>query len=252
MITPILCFIFGLFVGSFLNVLIDRIPRNESFLVGRSHCEFCNHTLSARDLVPIFSFVFLKGRCRYCKKFFGWKFPAIELITATSYFLVSFFTSQNTMTLLYSLIFTSAIIVIFFTDLWYGIIPDIILFPISILTLVYVYLFRQAEFLPNLLTGLICFSFFLGLYLITRRRGIGFGDVKLSFLIGLLLGFPAVVTGLYAAFLTGAIVSLILVVWGRKNFFGGSIPFGPFLILGMLIALLFSKTLISILFPNIL
>lgn len=238
----VIFFILGLFIGSFLNVVIDRLPRKETITRGRSHCEFCRHTLAWYDLVPIVSYVILRGRCRYCHKFIGWKYPIIELTTGLIFagadFALGF--SQSPLLLLY-LGVISCLIIIFYIDLFDGIIPDsmlVILFALSVI----IHALTKESFLNPLSTGLLTGLAFLSLFLLTRKKGIGFGDVKYAFLMGFLLGFPHSIPALYIAFLTGAIVALILVIARRKSF-KSSIPFGPFLVIGTFINLLFGQQL---------
>src|SRR5262245_30642435 len=99
MIASIL-FFFGLLVGSFLNVVIDRLPRGENFFIGHSHCDYCKRTLAWYDLFPLFSWIFLLGRCRYCGKFIGWKYPLIESITAFSFAGISLSVGEMNITIL--------------------------------------------------------------------------------------------------------------------------------------------------------
>lgn len=236
----ILFFILGVSIGSFLNVIIDRVPREETFIYGRSHCDFCKHPLMWYDLVPLLSFALLQGKCRYCKRFIGIKYPIVELSTGILFVIASFPVLTNWSFLiilqtLFTLLVFSSCVVIFYTDLWSGIIPDVILFPITAITFFYLFIHPQ-DIIMHLLSALGGCVFFLALFLITRGRGMGFGDVKLAFFLGLLLGWPGVFLAIYIAFLTGAVAALILIVWGKKRFFGGIIPFGPFLIIGTLVS----------------
>ena len=238
----VLFFIIGIFLGSFFNVLIDRIPREEGFLVGRSHCDFCGHTLSWYDLFPLFSFLSLKGTCRYCHTFIGWKYPIIELTTGLSFaFIAAQSASGSFLETILLLGITSCFVIIFYTDLFSGIIPDSILTVLLLLEGIRFFVVPSPLF-PVLFSFLGAGLFFLCLYLMTRRKGIGFGDVKYAFVMGLLLGFPGIIIGLYIAFLTGALIALILIV-GRKKTFGSTISFGPFLVLGTFIALFWETPL---------
>lgn len=239
----------GLFVGSFLNVLSDRLPRNETVVKGRSHCEYCKKELQWYDLIPLFSFIFLKGKCRYCHKKLSFSYPISELGTGLIFFITSLFvlngpiyTYDIVIKLIFYLFMVSSLIAIFFADLKHGIIPDKIIFPAILINLLYLLLFNNHFLIQNFLSGLGALLFFLLLVLVTRGRGMGLGDVKFSFLIGLFLGFPGVLIGLYLAFLTGALISIILILW-RKKFLKDSIPFGPFLVLGTFIGLYFGNLL---------
>jgi leader peptidase (prepilin peptidase) / N-methyltransferase len=240
-------FIFGLFIGSFLNVLADRLPRGETVVGGRSHCEVCKKELEWYDLIPLLSFAFLKGRCRYCHTRLSLRYPAVELTTGILFVLVYLFLARDSILyqvlsikylveLLYYLFIISCLIVVFFADLKYGIIPDKIIFPAIIISAIYLILNTQ-YLLPHVLSAVGACLFFLMLFLVTRGRGMGFGDVKFAFFMGLVLGYPNIIVGLYIAFLTGAIVGCILILWRKKKLKGASIPFGPFLVLGTVLAM---------------
>ncbi len=251
-------FFFGLFFGSFLGVLVERLPRGEQVFKGRSHCDFCGHTLAIIDLLPFISWASLGGKCRYCKKKLSFFYPFVELTTGTIFAVVGYSilshaigSSSNFFSpwliLAYLLGLSSAFIVIFFADLRYHIIPDAVLFP----TILLVFLAKVMEWhmtgvsLVNpLLAGLAASAIFLLIFLFSRGRGMGFGDVKLVFLLGLLLGIPLIIVALYAAFLTGALAGVILIL-GKKKRLGQTIAFGPFLILGTVIALVFGERLLS-------
>lgn len=249
-------FILGLVVGSFLNVLIDRIPRDESILYGRSYCEHCKHKLAWYDLIPLLSFLILRGKCRHCLSHISFYYPFVELITGIFFLLIynfssgagfSFvqqFSNYSLLTLTYYLFITSALIVIFFTDLKYGIIPDKILYPSIIISFLYIILNTKYLILPNLISGVAAFFFFLIIYLITKGRGMGFGDVKLVFFMGIFLGSPKIIYALYLAFLTGAFISLILILCGQKNM-KSIIPFGPFLVFSTFIVLFFQEKIMQ-------
>ncbi len=247
-------FVIGLFVGSFLGVLVDRLPKDESVLKGRSYCEKCKKKLGAFDLIPLLSFIFLSGRCRYCKAPLSFYYPVIELTTGILFVLCYIFQffPQSGISLretIFSLFIVSSLIVVFFTDLKYGIIPDKIIYPAIVISLLFIILNTKYLILNTSLSALGAFLFFLLLFLITRGRGMGFGDVKLVFLMGLFLGFPKIIIALYLAFLTGALVSIILVIWGKKKLKGGTVPFGPFLVLGTLISFFFGNQVLLRVLP---
>jgi prepilin signal peptidase PulO-like enzyme (type II secretory pathway) len=144
----------------------------------------------------------------------------------------------------YYYLIVASLIVIIFTDIKYGIIP----FKVIAVTVVaaVIYALFSPMFLNYLLSALGVFALFLALFLITRGRGLGFGDVVYAFMMGFVLGYPNIIVGLYVAFLTGAIVSLILVWTGKKKMKGDSIPFGPFLVAGTLLGLFWGDQLISL------
>jgi len=246
-VTFVLFFILGLFIGSFLNVLSDRLPRQESVIKGRSYCEKCKKTLEWYDLIPLLSFILLKGKCRYCKANLSFYYPFAELITGILFTLTAFFVFngsqllifnfQSLLSLIYYLLIVSSLIVVFFTDLKYGVIPGIIIFFATLISFIYLMLNPQLPILPHLLSAVGAGLFFLALYIGTKKRGMGFGDVEVAFLMGLTLGFPDIVVSLYIAFLVGAIIGVIFIFLKKKKISGATIPFGPFLVLGTLSAI---------------
>lgn len=250
--TILLIFIIGLCIGSFLNVVIDRMPRNESIVKGRSYCESCKKTLQWFDLIPIFSFLFLHGKCRYCQKKIGNHYILVEFTTSL-FFVITFLFVQSQypasslvawIHVLYYLFIISSLLAIFFIDLKFGIIPDKIVYPSIVVTLLYVFFYTQPPF--AFLSAAGAFLFFLIIAVATRGKGMGFGDVKFAIFMGLFLGFPKIIVAIYLAVLTGAIVSIILVIRKKKKFIGGTIAFGPFLVLGTLISLFWGEAIIKI------
>ncbi|HZE86743.1 MAG TPA: prepilin peptidase [Methylomirabilota bacterium] len=238
-------FLFGICVGSFLNVVTDRLPNGESIIKGRSHCDFCKKKLGFFDLIPLFSYVFLAGRCRYCQKKLSFYYPLVELLTGLLFIFIALHTGMLSETFYY-LFIVSTLIILFFTDLKYGILPFVVIFPTIIISLGYILLTTQSLLLNDLLSAFGAFLFFLLLFFITKGRGMGFGDVVYVFLMGLLLGFPNIVLGLYIAFLSGAIISLILVLIKRKKLQGGTVPFGPFLVAGTFISLFWGQQILLV------
>ncbi len=233
----LLLILLGLAFGSFANVLIDRLPKGQNVLYGRSHCDYCGKTLRWYELIPVISFIFQRGRCLRCHKKLSFQYPLIELCTAMgfSYLYLMPFTSFQLLAA-ESLTFFS-MLVIFVADVKYQIIPDSMVV-IGLIGAVLTVGVRS----ENLLAGVGACLFFYLLYFFTRGRGLGFGDVKLGFLLGFLAGFPKIVIALYVAFLTGAALGVILILGGKKKL-KSKIAFGPFLILGLLVALIWGNKL---------
>lgn len=264
-----LIFAFGSAVGSFLGVVVDRLASKESIWFGRSHCDHCRHNLYPLDLIPVISYFILGRKCRYCHKSLSWFYPVIELITGLVYLASAYAVLQLSpwlihqyryfVVVLYYFLLFGSLIVIFFADIKYGIIPfKLVLFAL-VVTLLWDIYHTYLKFSPlelqmlglqfnifSIILSAICASgFFFLLYLITKGRGMGFGDVVYAFLMGFILGYPRVVLGLYIAFVTGAIVSIVLVLLKKKKFKGGTIPFGPFLVFGTFASLLWGSMLIE-------
>src|SRR3989344_2410435 len=151
----ILVFIVGLFIGSFLGVVIDRTYRKETTIKGRSYCDKCKKELAWYDLIPVLSFVFLKGRCRYCKTKLSLFYPITEISTGILFALVFyFFKTENPINIAYYLIILSSFIVIFFQDIKYGIIPDKIIFPAMIISIFYLFINNPSSLILHLASGI--------------------------------------------------------------------------------------------------
>ncbi len=246
LIFSLLIFILGLFVGSFLNVFVDRTKNGESFIKGRSHCDNCNKDIAWYDLIPVFSFLFLKGKCRYCKKSLSFYYPIVEVSTGVLFLSTVFFLnlgSEFSFLMMYWLLLASFLLITFFIDLKYGIIPDKIIYPAVLMASIFILIVSPHAFLYYLLCGLGAAIF---MYLLSFW-GMGGGDIKLSFLMGIVLGFPKIILALYLAFLTGAVAGVILILWRKKKLRGSTIPFGPFLVLGTFLSLFFWEFFIKLL-----
>ncbi len=230
-ILPIL-FLVGLAFGSFLNCLVYRFNHGLSPIGGRSFCPRCKHQLSWQDNIPLLSFFLLHGRCRYCHSPISWQYPSLELATAlvtplTVYFSVRHGQSEP-IVILFWLLISWGLLAIFASDFLYQTIPDEVVYSLVFFALLYLIFYQPSSFWLHLLSSLVAAGFFWVLVVLTRGRGMGLGDVKLAGLMGLILGWPGIVIALYLAFLTGALVGVILVLMGKKRF-GQHLPFGPFL-----------------------
>jgi prepilin signal peptidase PulO-like enzyme (type II secretory pathway) len=242
-------FLFGISAGSFLNVLIDRLSRGEPWISGRSHCDFCKHTLSWYDLIPLFSFYQLKGKCRYCHKKLPFQYPLSEFITGST-FVLTFIgvtrTNGSIPFLIFWLITLSCYIVIIGADLKYHIIPDEMLVVLLITTLLYGIGSPTAwNWFDHIRAAVVCLLFFLSLVVLTKGKGMGFGDVKYVFYLGLILGSIKSIVALYIAFLTGSVISLILIL-GRRKTMKSTVPFGPFLVVATFISAIYGESIWNI------
>jgi len=260
----LLIFIFGAFIGSFLNVLIDRPARGETVFWGSSHCEKCNHKLVWNDLIPLWSYIRLGGRCRYCRSPIPFWLPLVELTTGLMFVLISYlfgltsgigFSAANIVSLFHYFLVSSLLLVIFFSDLKYHLIYDQIVYTAIGIALLYHLL---CLFMPNVLpithyalpithyflSAFFSAAFFYLLYAlgpkIFHQDTMGLGDVKLAFLMGLLLGYPKIIIALYLAFLTGALVGVILILV-KKAERKSQIAFGPFLVGATFVAWFFRE-----------
>ncbi len=231
-------------MGSFLGVLADRIPAGRSVVFGRSSCDSCGKKIAWHDLFPLISFVWLGRKCRSCKKKISYRYVAIELLTGMVFGLVGWWFAQNYaqtfgfsywISLFYYLFIFSVGIVVCLSDLRYRVISNVVVFPAIFVSFVYILFFSNALLFNHMLSALGAFLFFYTLYFVTKKKGMGFGDVILAFFLGMFLGFPHILLALYVAFVTGSIVALFLMV-GRKWKLKDAVPFGPFLILGFSVA----------------
>ena len=238
-----LIFLFGLVVGSFLNCVIYRLEIGESFLTGRSYCPYCKHTLALEDLIPIFSFLILKGKCRYCKKPISWQYPLVELATGILFVLILNYAFPNLLVTGYWLLITLFLIIIFVYDLKYYIIPDKIIYPAVAVTFLY-RLFAPHQSWWGVGFGILPSVFFLAIIIFSRGKWMGLGDFKLAFFMGLFLGWSKILVALFFSFLIGAIIGLGLVLSGKKRL-QSEVPFGPFLVTGTFISLFWGQNIIN-------
>lgn len=264
-------FLLGVVLGSFATVLQSRVVKHQA-LGGRSYCPRCQKTLRWYDLIPIFSYLILWGKCRYCGKKISLEYPLTEvtlgvlvgLLFVQAFLQYTFQSSTpssdfekvvyaDTWKVLWELIFKIGVVLvlvtIFVIDLKTTLIPDKITYPAILVSAVYLILGATftGVWQPSLgaaLSGLGLAAFFTTLILVTKGKGMGWGDVKYVLFLGLALGFPYSLLGVFLAFLSGALVSVGLLILGKKHF-GQTIPFGPFLSLGALIALFWGKELIN-------
>jgi prepilin signal peptidase PulO-like enzyme (type II secretory pathway) len=294
MLVSIYLFVLGTAVGSFLNVVSDRLPQDRS-LNGRSHCEFCKKTLRWYDLVPILSFLFIGAKCRYCKKKLSWWYFLAEIGTGlafvSTYFVMScsrfcpagsfppvlprfidygrvcalsgalpachllqsasFWFFQNPSVIyvsfiIYYLLLISVLIAIFLSDLKYHIIPDQLVIFFTILSIPYVILHP----IDSIIGAGIVSGILYAMYVLTKKKGMGFGDVKFAIPMGLILGAKAGFFGLYLAFMIGGMVGILLLISARKGL-KSRVAFGPFLIVGFICMFFFKDIIFSFLKSSI-
>jgi len=242
---PILNFIFGTVVGSFLNVVIYRLPRNESLVQPPSHCPSCGKKLAWHDLIPILSFVILKGKCRYCGAKISPKYPLIEMITGLSFVLIGLRTGWS-INFAFYLLFTSILISIASIDLFEGVVPDVIVILGAIVGLIFNLINGKVAFLSSLI-GIALALVFFGLIILISKGGMGEGDLTLSIMIGAFLGWQFSLTTFVLAFIIGAIGGIFALVFLKKNR-KDSIPFGPYLSLSAFIVLLYGHQILNLYF----
>ncbi|MGQ5711743.1 prepilin peptidase [Desulforudis sp. DRI-14] len=235
-------FLLGLCIGSFLNVCIYRLPRGFSLVTPPSHCPSCSVHLKPLDLFPVVSFFWLRGKCRYCGARISPRYPLIELLTGAGFFLITWkygLTVHSVgLLLLYAVLMVAT-----FIDLDHRIIPDLLIvfaltagIPLAVL--------QGPEVLKDGLFGSVLGGGALLIVALLSRGGMGGGDVKLAFVIGWYLGWQKAVLALALAFVLGAALGVLWALRTKKNL-KTAIPFGPFLSLGAMLAVLTGDKLIS-------
>jgi len=249
MLLTVFIFILGLIVGSFLNVVVYRLKQKKTFLRGRSFCPSCKRKLTLKDLVPLFSFIFQKKKCRYCKKKISWQYPLVEAAVGLLFVLVWWhhmglelnawcsYGGLDLVCVLRDFIIASFLIIIFVYDLKYYLILDKVSIPLIIIALIF-NLVLGMSFYNLLIGGLVGGGFFLVQYLISRGRWIGGGDIRLGIAMGIILGWPGVLLALFLAYLIGSVGAVILLALKKKKW-GSEIPLGTFLTVATFIWLLY-------------
>ncbi len=247
--------IFGLISGSFLGMLTYRLPRS-LHLGGRSYCDHCKRKLLWRENLPLISYLVLK-KCR-CGKKIPSRYALIEAISAGFFVLTGYAYSANLggalletfhsrlgfMALPYLLIIVMVLIALAVVDIERQILPDALIYILGFIFAVYLILFANNLLFSHLLWGYLSFLFFLTIYLVTKHQGMGFGDVKLSFVLGSFLGFPQSILWLFGAFTLGAVAGLILLAVRRAKL-GLPIPFGPFLLVSFWLTVFYGEKVIG-------
>ena len=242
-------FIIGASIGSFLNVLIDRLPKEEN-INGRSHCDYCGKKLNWYDMFPVFSYFILKGRSRCCNKKLSWQYPLIEFITGVIFVVVikdSPYVESLTRTVL-MLSILSCFIAIFVSDLKYHLISDYILLALFIFSILLKFVTPLSgihALTIDILSGLIVALPIWLIYFVSKERAMGLGDVYLAAIMGFLLGWQAGFLALYIAFVTGAIFGLIIIIFKKKKL-KSKIAFGPFLVIGTVVMLFWGEKIMEI------
>jgi len=259
LVVSLVLFVLGAVVGSFLNVVIYRTVIEESWVAGRSRCDHCRKQIAWFDNVPLLSYLWLGGKCRYCKGQISISHPVVELLTGVlfvwwywggSLFFELTRAPFQTLQPLFWLAIGILLIILFFADALYMILPDMVIGMLLVLTVAYRIVLVTAGImeladLGRAVMGMVLsVALFGGLWMITKGRGMGFGDVKLVAPLALITGWPLVVVSIFLSFVLGAISGVIMIALGKKRF-GQTIPFGPFLILGCCLSLIWGDSLFS-------
>jgi leader peptidase (prepilin peptidase)/N-methyltransferase len=243
-----LLFLFGITIGSFLNVVIYRVPNGKN-INGRSHCPRCDNQIRGYDNIPVFSWFILRGKCRDCKERISVRYPMVELGTGLFWVILGLaFGYDPILPLL--LILASATVALTMIDFDTMTLPNVITYPIFIITAIYLPVLAWAtDSWSNLISAglgaVIYLGFFFGLWFLTGGKGLGFGDVKLAPTLGAMIGWFSLngsVVGIMGAFILGGIPAGIILAMGILKK-GSQIPFGPMLMLGAWVALFFGESI---------
>jgi len=262
----VIIFIFGLAIGSFIDCLVWRLYERKTIL-GRSMCLRCKKQINWYDNIPLFSFIWLKGKCRFCKENISWQYSAVELATGVLFvitFLVNFqfsiFNFQTIFNFQFSipvilafirdLIFISILIIIFIYDLKWYLILDIITIP-GIILAITINLFLGFNWMNLLIAVIIGGGFFLLQYVVSKGKWIGGGDIRLGILMGAMLGYPNIFIALMLAYIFGSIIGIMLLVFKKKQW-SSEIPFGTFLSVATVITILWGEQILNWYLNNLL
>ena len=245
--TIIIIICFGLAWGSFLNVVIYRLPLRMSLFKPSSSCPHCNEKIKFYDNIPVLSFLLLRGKCRHCKGKISLRYPLVELLTAVSFLLLY---SQYSLSFFFfaSCLFACALIALGFIDFYHQILPDEITLPGLLLALIYS-LFRTDLNLRQALIGAVAGAGFLlfiyvAYYLLRKQEGLGLGDVTMMLLIGAYLGWRQAFFTLILASFVGALIGIFFILYKKKDF-QYSLPFGTFLAPAAFASLLWGERIIN-------
>ena len=241
--------LFGACIGSFLNVCIYRIPENKSIVFPGSFCPNCNKSIPFYCNVPILSYIFLRGRCKFCKQPISIRYPLIEVLTGL-FAILLFHKFGLTPAMIYWFVFISVLITISFIDIDHQIIPDIISLP-GILIFASSFYFLPEMTIKDTLLGVLAgggslyaIAFFY--YLLRKQEGMGGGDIKLLAMIGAATGIKGVAFTIFAGSLFGTLFGILIMLYTKmadtKNL---RIPFGPFLSVGAILYIFYGKQLIQ-------
>ena len=246
-VNDVLIFILGLIVGSFSNVCIYRIPKNESIIFPASHCPKCRSNISPKDNIPLLSFILLKGRCRNCKSKISIQYPIVELLTGLIYLIIYLTYGLSVQTLIY-IVLSSALVIIAFIDLNEQIVPDVISLPGIVIGFIISFFVPYISFINSALGVLVGGGIILIIGLvgsvIFKKEAMGGGDVKLAAMIGAFLGWRYIIISLFLGFFLGALAGIFLIMSKIKSR-EDVVPFGPFIVLGSFITLLWGEKIIS-------
>ncbi|MBN2542473.1 prepilin peptidase [bacterium] len=254
----IVIFIFGLLIGSFTNVIVWRLPRDESIVKPRSHCPYCNRMIKSYDNIPVISYLFLGGKCRYCKKSISIRYPLIELAVGILYILCFVIADFSFNLRFFTGIFlASTLTPIFIIDLEHQVIPEHITFP-GILVGLILSPFRMGGWsgLLNAVIGAVVGGGVLFIVSVLwkalfKKEGMGFGDVELLAFLGTFLGWKKILLVIFGSSLLGSVVGIILMFFFKRFREKRILPFGPFISLTGFIVFIWGDRILHLILTKI-
>jgi leader peptidase (prepilin peptidase)/N-methyltransferase len=239
--------VFGLIIGSFLNVVIHRLPLRENVVFPPSHCPHCRADIPFYHNIPLLSFLILRGRCHSCRKPISWQYPLVESFCAFSFWLTWRFFGLSPAAA-FTAAFICLLIALAAIDLKHMILPDELTLGGAALFFIYSFFNPAVSQLNAVLSGLgaaLVFAGFFFFYLKVRKiEGLGFGDIKMVLLMGLFLGVQRLVVAIFLASFSGLLVGVFLMIFKKKDL-KYALPFGPFLSLGSFIAIFWSDAILA-------
>ncbi|MDP4143036.1 MAG: prepilin peptidase [Bacillota bacterium] len=249
LIYPIFTVILGLLIGSFLNVCIFRIPKEQSISYPPSHCMKCGNRIKPYDLIPVVSYIFLKGKCRYCGEKISMRYPLVELTTGLLYLAV-YINYGLTLNFIKYIVLISILIVIGMidfdtTDVYSSTTKTGIIFAIIFIIIDYLLTYNfQAAIVNYILGGVLGGGLIFLIILATRGKGMGEGDAEICLLCGLFLGLKMTGVMLMLSFILGGVIGIILLITKKKSR-KDYIPFGPFIALGCILTIFFGQGILN-------
>jgi leader peptidase (prepilin peptidase) / N-methyltransferase len=235
-------FLVGLIFGSFFNVVGLRLPKNQPFVNDRSHCPSCYHTLAWYELIPVLSYILQLGRCRHCKGKISIIYPTMELVTGIL-FMICYIRFGGSLEVAVGLSLMSLLVIIFVTDIRYMIIPNkVLLFFLPIFILLRIIVPLDPWWSP--VTGAITGFGIIALIILVSSGGMGAGDMKLFAVLGIVLGFKMVLLAFFLSCLIGALVGIFLMLIKRIDR-KQPIPFGPYIVIGTILAYFYGDTILQ-------
>ncbi len=243
----IIIFLFGLAWGSFLNVVIYRLPRGKSLIYPPSSCPHCGQRIRWFDNIPIISFLWLKGKCRFCQRPISWVYPLVEALTAGLFLLLNYYFGLS-FSFFAAATFTTALIILGFIDFFHQLLPHEITLPLFILSVIYS-LFRSGFGLRQALLGAavgggFLFVVYAGYFWLRKKEGLGIGDIMMMLAVGAFLGWRATILTLILASFAGALVGITLLLMRKRNL-QFALPFGSFLAPAAFVSFLWGNAIIS-------